>query len=290
MDFTKCKKSYRFYENGTEQKFGIEKDGNFYMLKFPKDMRERLNVQLSYANNVVSEHLGCRILDTIGLQVQETELGMYEDKLVVACKDFNEKGYRLVEFSGFKLGIIHGKSSDGSGTELSEIMETIDAHELIPDKETVKAYFWNLFIADALIGNFDRHNSNWGLMVNEMSKDIKPAPIYDCGSCLFPRLTDEQMGTILNSAEEKEKRIYEFPQSAIEDNGEKINYFNFISSMKNEDCNRALVNLFSKINLNEVNHLINQTPYISEVRKEFYQVMLLERYSRILAYTHKRLV
>lgn len=30
------------------------------------------------------------------------------------------------------------------------------------DSHTVVRNFWDIFIADALIGNTDRHNGNWG--------------------------------------------------------------------------------------------------------------------------------
>jgi hypothetical protein len=289
MDFSNCVKSYRFYENGTEQKFGIELDGDFYMLKFPKDLKEREDVLISYANNVISEYLGCKIFNSVGMNSQETILGKYENKTVVACKDFNQNGYRLVEFRGFKLGIIHGSSSDGSNTELSEIMETIDSHDLIADKDTVKNYFWKMFIIDALIGNFDRHNGNWGLMVNEESKDIVPAPVYDCGSCLYPRLTDEQMKAIISDTCEIDKRIYEFPRSAIKENQEKIDYFEFISSMKNDDCNHALKEMFPKIDLDKINLIIECTPYICDIRKTFYKTMIFERYTKILAHVYEML-
>ena len=47
-----------------------------------------------------------------------------------------------------------------------------------------------MFAVDALIGNFDRHNGNGGVLVNENTDELKIAPIYDCGSCLFSQLTD----------------------------------------------------------------------------------------------------
>ena len=39
-----------------------------------------------------------------------------------------------------------------------------------------------MFIADSLVGNFDRHNGNWGFLINEELKKIEIAPIYDCAS------------------------------------------------------------------------------------------------------------
>ena len=43
-----------------------------------------------------------------------------------------------------------------------------------------------MFIVDAFLGNFDRHNGNWGILVDECKKTAEIAPVYDCGSCLYP--------------------------------------------------------------------------------------------------------
>lgn len=45
-----------------------------------------------------------------------------------------------------------------------------------------------MFIVDALLGSFDRHNGNWGVLVDEERQTAEIAPIYDCGSCLYPQL------------------------------------------------------------------------------------------------------
>lgn len=97
-----------------------------------------------------------------------------------------------------------------------------------------------MFIADSLIGNFDRHNGNWGFLINENQKKIDIAPIYDCASCLYPQLTDENISKIINDEEEMNARVFVFPTSALKLNDKKINYFEYINSVKNEDCNNQV--------------------------------------------------
>ena len=36
-----------------------------------------------------------------------------------------------------------------------------------------------MFIADSLVGNFDRHNENWGFLIDEKSQTIEIAPLVD---------------------------------------------------------------------------------------------------------------
>ena len=73
-------------------------------------------------------------------------------------------------------------------------------------------------------------------------------------------------------------------------NDKKINYYEYISSLQNEDCNKALVKLFPKIDLEKINSIINDTPFISNIRKEFYKKILKLRYDEILKVNYNKLV
>lgn len=73
-------------------------------------------------------------------------------------------------------------------------------------------------------------------------------------------------------------------------NDKKINYFKFINELKNEDCNQALLRIFPKIELNKIFEIIDKTPYISNIRKEFYKIILEMRYEKILEYSYIKLV
>ncbi|MDA6840105.1 hypothetical protein OSL57_25655, partial [Escherichia coli] len=97
--------------------------------------------------------------------VQDTLLGNYTDsrgksKLVVACRDFTEGGKRLIEFAQLKNTCIDSEQN-GYGKELDSILEAVNEQTLYPADE-LRAFFWDMFIADAFLGNFDRHNGNWG--------------------------------------------------------------------------------------------------------------------------------
>ena len=87
-----------------------------------------------------------------------------------------------------------------------------------------------MFIADCLVGNFDRHNGNWGFLINESLKKIGIAPIYDCASCLYPQ-----------------------------------------------------------INIQKIYSIIDETPFISEIRKEFYKRVINMRYEKILKYSYEKM-
>lgn len=142
-----------------------------------------------------------------------------------------------------------------------------------------------MFIVDTLVGNFDRHNGNWGFLIDGKHQKVEIAPIYDCGSCLYPQLTDARIAEILNNETELEARVYTFPTSSIKENDVKLNYYRYISSLKNEDCNQALVRVSPLIDLAKINQIIDTTPSISTIRKEFYKKIIEQRYYKILKYS-----
>lgn len=58
-----------------------------------------------------------------------------------------------------------------------------------------------------LLGNFDRHNGNWGFLLNNEFGRAKTAPIYDCGSCLFPEMDEQLKNNVMSIKAELENRL-----------------------------------------------------------------------------------
>ena len=294
VDFTNMKQIINKY-GGSDTKKTIIYEGKYYLLKFPGIAMQ--NEEMSYSNNVFSEYLGCHIFNSIGILAQNTILGKYKqengvEKIVCACKDFTGNGFRLVEFQNLKNSFPEtSSSSNGRNTSLKEILEVIENHtDLANIKETLKQYFWDIFVVDSLIGNFDRHNGNWGILVNDSTGEIKLAPVYDCGSCLCSQLTDEQMENILNNKAEVNNRIYNRPTSTIMEDEKRINYYDYISSLKSEDCNKSVLKIVPKIDMNKIKKEIDNMPIISDIRKQFYKILLNGRYDIILKRTYNKLI
>ncbi len=289
IDFTNFPVRNKTYAGANGSKISVLYDNELYMLKFPAV--PAINKQMSYANGCVSEYLGCHIFESIGIPVQKTLLGTYnkngKQKIVVACKDFTAGGLVLQDFASLKNTIIDS-THNGYGTELSDILKTLEEQTAI-DPQILIEWFWNMFIVDALIGNWDRHNGNWGFLYNTVTDEITLAPIYDCGSCLFPQADEEIMQKTLNDPAELEIRIFERPFSGIKINGQKIQYFKFISSLENKDCNKALKQILPKIDMKKIYTIVDETPFISDLQKEFYKTMLRERKERILDFSYKKL-
>ncbi len=291
IDFTPCEVNrFKAYGGANGNKINIRYGEKSYMLKFPP-LPSR-NKAMSYTNGCVSEYLACHIFEALGFKTQETLIGTYTDnrgkeKTVVACGDFTEGGKKLIEFAHLKNTCINSEQN-GYGTELTSILQAIEEQTLLPPDQ-LRYFFWDMFIADAFLGNFDRHNGNWGIVVDERLQTAEIAPVYDCGSCLYPQLAAEDMQAVLDSEDEINKRIYTFPASVIEENGKKISYFNFISSLENEDCNAALKRVHGRIDIERLCRIVEETPTLLPVQKEFFQIMLHERKAKILDYSMEQL-
>lgn len=276
IDFTECVEELNNYK-GSEKKKTLVYDNKKYLVKFPDPIREK-NKNISYINNAFSEYVGSNIFRLIGFKTQNTILGKYfyngKEKIVCGCEDFTDNNNILYEFESLALSTNPDKKIE---TELEDILEVLEESKMI-DAVAIKEKFWDMFIIDSIIGNTDRHNGNWGFILNNKTKKITFAPIYDCGSCLNPMLKDKEMEK-LNETELKNLAINCY--SCIKENGKKINYITYIKSRKNEECNKAICRTFEKININEINKFIDNIEYMSDIRKQFYKKIIKLRYDII---------
>ena len=289
IDFTNAVQKNKTYAGANGGKISVLYNGEQYMLKFPPF--PTINKEMSYTNSCISEYIGCKVFESVGIPVQETVIGTYtskgKEKVVVACKDFTSQGITLQDFASLKNRIIDSERN-GYGTELADILSTIDEQTAM-DSETLKTRFWDMFIVDALIGNWDRHNGNWGFLYNNATDEVTLAPVFDCGSSLYPQADEDLMKKILSDKNELNHRIFDIPLSAVTYNGKKINYFKFLSEGKFPDCNKALNRIASRIDMKKIYEIIDNTPTITELQKEFYKTMLTARKERIIDFSLNKL-
>lgn len=290
IDFSDFQRRQKLYGGANGNKISIIYDGQLYMLKFPSEADK--NKDLKYSHSVISEYVGCHIFDQVGVPVQKTLLGFYKVngnyKTVVACQDFTQNGVVLQDFGSLKNQMIESSRS-GYGTDLNEVLYTIHNQQSI-DVVVVENRFWEMFIIDALLGNWDRHNGNWGFLYNQLEDSLELAPVYDCGSSLFSQVDEVNMLKIMESKFETNRRVYDIPTSSLTLNGKRINYYQFLQQCDYPECNATLMQLFPHINMKEIEVMIRDISVISEIQKSFYVHMLNARYSMMLRPAYERLI
>ena len=273
---------------GSEKKKTMILNDKKYLVKFP-DPNRSSKLDISYINNVFSEYIGTKIFELCGFTTQKVVLGIYnkdgKERIVCGCEDFTNIETKLIEFEKFENASIEPNPFK---REIKDIFHIVESGVYNIDLEQLKEQFWDMFIIDSLIGNIDRHNGNWGFLKDIKDEKLTFAPIYDCGSCLFSTLTDEDMEECLNN-NGKIRDCIKNTSSAIRDNNSKIKYLEFITSLKNDDCNNALKRVYERINLNDIIDLINSIDVISDIRKQFYCKVIEGKYKEILTVAYKKL-
>lgn len=144
-----------------------------------------------------------------------------------------------------------------------------------------------MFVVDAFIGNWNRHNGNWGFLYNQGKDAMRIAPIFDCGSALFPQIDDDLIKKVISSKAEMNARIYDMPTSAIVVDGKRGNYYKMITSLEYYGCNEAIKRIVPRIDLDKINALIESVEIASDLQKEFLKVILKMRKEKILDVAYK---
>ena len=283
VGFSSCRRiPGRAYNGANGKKIAVEWRGSCWILKFPPSAAERPN-DLSYSNSCFSEHIASSIFRMLGIAAQETSLGTFTNgkpHVVCACRDFTADGKILHDFCSIKNTVLDSESN-GTGTELSAVLETIDKQDFV-DPVVLRRFFWDMFVADAFLGNFDRHNGNWGFLVDPATGRAEIAPVFDCGSCLLPQADESIMRKVLSDRAELDARIYTFPSSMLKVNGEKINYVRFLSDPP-PDLKDALVRIVPRIDFAKINAFIGAVPYLTDLQRDFYRTYLAARFAALFA-------
>lgn len=244
-----------------------------YMLKFRKRTRFGLR------NNHLSEYLGSRIFEVLGYPTQKVFLGLRHGEEVVACKSFVAEGEQFVPFNDVGESTLD-EDKESYQYDYEDIMRMLRDNSKLTDVAETISMFWEMFIVDALLGNFDRHGMNWGFIKRNNAYAL--ASVFDNGSCLFPSMVDEdEMAAVVASPEETAKRVYAFPTSQIKLRGQKSSYYEVINSLAFPECNRALEEVMGRVQLESIGAIVDELP-IGERHRAFYHHMIQARYRGIL--------
>lgn len=266
---------------GSELKKAIYMDGVRYMVKFPDPARKKDAVE-KYINNVFSEEVGSKIFAYLGIPTQETFLAKYyvgeKEKIVVVCKDFRPEGSRLIEAGTMGLSNVEsGKKMTHSIEDVEYFITSLKTDEA--NKQKFLQQFWEIFLVDTLLGNVDRHLGNWGFLIDR-DDNYEFAPVYDCGSTLAPLDSDKELAELLQDETELKNRAYNlYPVYTL--NNQKIPYHEFYRR-NIEELGKAVVKLVPRMNMDEIDRIIDNTEAMSDVRKEFMKKSIRMRYEMIL--------
>ncbi len=272
--------------SGSDRKEGlVDPEGHRYLVKYAEAHTRVNDLDTSYVNNVISEYMSSHILDIAGFEVHETFIATRSQNLLVACKNFTSGHQYLIEFGQYMRK--HYDSGDiGRVPDIRQIEYILQNDSVLCDHaEELWNSYWERFIGDALVGNFDRHMGNWGYITDTQSKTVYASPIYDNGSTLFPALSEKAMREeVLPFPKEILKRTLLFPKAALTINGHKVSYFDMLSSGYVPSLDQAVRKIVPVIwnRMPCIEEFIDVQEFLSDTRKTFYKTMLESRVDHIL--------
>lgn len=284
IDVTGIEQNIYVYGGASCRKVGITLNGENYLLKLPGSLkgRELKNIILSYSNGPVCEFLGSKIFSMLGMPVHEVKLGRRGDKIVALCKDFTSISCRLSEFREIKATYEpaffneKGEETDGTGGSIDEALVVLRNHPIFQYVPNAESMFWDMFIVDALIGNPDRNNGNWGVLVGD-NKVLGMAPVYDNGNCFNDKWDDNKIMKFMSDEklflnEAFKGKVCYF----INSKGRKINPFIYLEKDVCDLGVERLLHMSKKIDecKTEIYSFIDQITIISSERQEFYKKLV----------------
>lgn len=287
-------------------KKGIIIDNERWFLKYPKSTKSMDVEGLSYSTTPLSEYLGSHIYESIGLETHKTKLGFANGKIVVACKDFLDSNEIIVDYNMIKneydegveraIECLSSSSNIDSGYELDEVMLIMEQNPYFKSIPELKERFWDMFVIDAFINNNDRNEGNWGLILNKDTNKLRLSPVFDNGASFYNKSNDSKLISIYDDEFKFKQSVYDSSISVYKQNGKPINPLKYIESMKNENCNKAILRIVSKINMNKISNIFddipekyNETIILSKIQKLYYLKTLEYRFDNILIPIYNRL-
>ena len=288
-------------------KRGIIMNGERWFLKYPKSTKSMDVDGLSYSTTPISEYLGSHIYESIGLDVHKTKLGYANGKIVVACKDFLDSNEVIIDYNMIKNEYDENiekateqlsLSSDiNLNNDLEEILLIMEQNSYFKSIPELKMRFWDMFVIDAFISNNDRNEGNWGLILNKDTNDLRLSPVFDNGASFYNKSSDDKLLSIYTDDFRFKQSVYDSVISVYKFDGKVINPLKYIETMDNDDCNKAILRIVPKINIDtiisifdEVPEEYNGLPVLSKIQKEYYLKALKYRYDNVLVPVYNKLL
>lgn len=152
-----------------------ERRSRLALAKLPRRYRTHI------CGEVWAEYLAASVGAELGLPVPDVEIVHYQGKSAALIWSFLSAGFDLREGS-----FLTNSSRRDQPLTLDEVIEHTAMH--VGDEEA-QAWVMNMVCFDMLIGNSDRHQDNWGILIpNNPDQPARLAPYYDNGSAFGSNL------------------------------------------------------------------------------------------------------
>jgi len=240
-----------------------------------------------------SEKLASEIAKLIGIEAAEIEIGKYHSRIGTMSYQILEntfetrddkmliEGIRLINnfYPEYNKDTLYDRKNN-KYYSISMIKKALESYELIKLFDNVL----EMMIFDFLIGNTDRHHSNWALVQN--NDEFIFCPLYDNGSSLCCYIHPDDLNDFLGNDHQRFMALVDSKStSRIRINGKlkkeprHTEVLKYIHTNYNErviDFNKNLVNILTDKKINELVDSLGKD-IISISRKKVIVKYLIEK-------------
>lgn len=178
----------------------ISPSGEIGLFKYPKYDPNTKETTTEH----ISEHLASQIGLLIGVETARVDIGVYNGR-IGSMSYLARKPYEyLAEGIAFISGDYPSYNVNEMRDEDTGKYYSIE-HIFVSTRGIIEQEAWiEMMLFDYLIGNADRHQSNWAVLVKLVDAkrrefDVRRCPLYDNGSSLCSYVTEEKLKLYLGN-------------------------------------------------------------------------------------------
>lgn len=267
------KKDFKFLEinynvkGSRQKKLVIDKNGNKAMFKY-----ERSDYMVSEA---CSEKMSYEIAKVLGYNCAKIELAR-DNNGTLGVLNYLFINLNSAEHMDAVSYLNINENERPKFYTISNIKKILD--EL--DKQLFKDFI-KILIFDALIGEQDRHEENWG--IEKVDNTYKLSPLYDNGCNLLREFKDEKFANQFYNHEKDFFKYIKRSKTIIykEDNKTKYKHFElieYLNKIYHDDVQSELINL-NKLTDKKIENIVYKIPdeLLTKKHKEYIIMYLKER-------------
>lgn len=290
-----------FEQMGTKSKFWYtdKKDKKEYLFKSTHTEDKHGKAIIRYGENW-SEKVACEVAKLLGIPHANYNLASYDGENGTISENFTQLGddlifgNNLIEYVATKVYGERLELGQRSQT-LSRVYTILNSIVVEPPRvwqktDNIKNAF-DVFIGyvmlDALISNQDRHNENWGMIVDKKGKNSL-SPSFDHAASLGRNESEEKMNQRLNTKDEgysvksyvkKCKSYFYFDKNQLT----TVEAFFLFTSLSKKSGLEWLERL-NNIDRNIINNILESMPdnIMSQIQKEFCVEIIMENKNRLI--------